>query len=116
MYLNVNNSYGAIKISKRVIAKVAAMAAGECYGLVGMVSRLGAPNLTELFRGEQGARGVLVREIEGGIEINLYVVFEFGLRIQTVAENVVERVKYSVELATGVKVKRINVYVESVRL
>ncbi|MGI6349809.1 MAG: Asp23/Gls24 family envelope stress response protein [Eubacteriaceae bacterium] len=112
--MELESKYGTVKISRNIIAKTAALAALDCYGLVGMARK--SLGFVVLLKNEHGAKGVKIAEKKDGIVINLYVIFEFGVRLQTVAENVIESVRYQVEKTTGVKVKQINVYVESVRI
>jgi uncharacterized alkaline shock family protein YloU len=114
MYIDAENRYGIIRMSKNMIAKIAAFAAMDCYGLVGMARK--HYGLVELLKREHGSKGVRIKQDDDGIIIDLFVIFEFGVKLQTVAENVVEKVRYNVELATDVKVKKINIYIESVRI
>lgn len=112
--MELESRYGTVKISRNMIAKIAALAALDCYGLVGMAQK--SWGIVELLKREHGARGVRVIEEKDGIIIELHVIFEFGVKLQTVAQNVIESVRYQVEKVTGIKVKQINVYVESVRV
>ena len=50
------------------------------------------------------------------IVIDFHVIVAYGVSISTVADNLVHNVKYKVEEFTGMKVGRINVYVEGVRI
>ena len=47
--------------------------------------------------------------------ITLHVIVSYGVRISEVAKNVMERVKYSVEEVTGLKVNRVDVHVQGVQ-
>ena len=44
------------------------------------------------------------------------MIVAYGVSIQAVAENLMESVRYRISQFTGMKVKRINVYVEGVRV
>ena len=50
MSVNTSNVYGKISISDQVLAKVAAYAALECYGIVETVPRRFTDSLAELFK------------------------------------------------------------------
>mgnify|MGYP002802053636 FL=1 len=50
MSVNTSNVYGKISISDRVLARVAAYAALDCYGIVELVSRRFMDSITELLR------------------------------------------------------------------
>lgn len=116
MSAKIYNEFGYIDISENVIANIAGLAAMECYGLVGMASKKGADGIVELLKRENLSKGVKISQRENNITINLYVIIEFGVKISVVAENIIDRVKYSVENQTGVNVEKINVIVESVRV
>ena len=40
----------------------------------------------------------------------------YGVSIRAVADNLIENVKYKVEQFTGIEVKKINIFVEGVRV
>jgi len=48
--------------------------------------------------------------------IELFVIIQFGTKISVVANNIIEKVKYHVENLTGVKVLKVNLNIESVRV
>jgi uncharacterized alkaline shock family protein YloU len=72
--------------------------------------------LSDLLRRENFERGVDIQFGEDSISIQLYIVVEYGVKISEVARNVQERVKYAVETMVGLKVDRVNVKVQSVRV
>lgn len=115
MYSKIIEEYGDVNISKEIIEQIAALAAMECFGVVGMAGKGGTSGIIELLKKENLRKGARVVDEEGKLTIDLYVVVEFGLKIVTVAENLIDTVKYKVEKETGLKVKKINVHVQSVR-
>lgn len=116
MAQEIQSQYGKITIREEVIATVSGVAAMECYGLVGMAPRNVQEELTDLLRRDNFERGVDVQFNEDSISIQLYIVVEYGVKISEVAKNVQERVKYVVETMLGLKVDRVNVKVQSVRV
>ena len=48
--------------------------------------------------------------------IEFHVIIAYGVNISTIAENIISSVKYKVEAYTGMTVKKINIYVEGVRV
>lgn len=116
MYAKNNNSYGEINTSVDYIKQVAAMSAMECFGVVGMSKKSSADDIIELLRKENLGKGVKVGFTQDNkLNIDLYVIVEFGVKIMAVAENLIDTVKYNVEKQTGLKIKKINIYVQSVR-
>jgi uncharacterized alkaline shock family protein YloU len=116
MAQEIQSQYGKIVIREEVIATVSGVAAMECYGLVGMAPRNVQEELTDLLRRENFERGVDVQFGDDSISIQLYIVVEYGVKISEVAKNVQERVKYVIETMLGLKVDRVNVKVQSVRV
>jgi len=116
MSIIIENDLGAINISKDVIANIAGSSAIECYGLVGMATRSAKSGIVNLLKKENLSRGVKIEESEEGLSIDLYVIIQFGTKISVVAENIIEKVKYNVENQTGLKVLKVNVNIEGVKV
>ena len=57
---------------------------------------------------------VTVTQEAGKLVIALHIKVGFGLNISTITQSITHRVKDEVELATGLKVARIDVYVDDV--
>ncbi|HCX63861.1 MAG TPA: Asp23/Gls24 family envelope stress response protein [Eubacteriaceae bacterium] len=116
MSAKIYNEYGSINISEHLVANVAGLSVMECYGVVGMASKKGTDGIVEMVKGENLSKGVRITQNNGKIMIDLNVIVEFGVKISVVAENIIDKVKYNVENQTGLKVEKINVIVESVRI
>ena len=50
------------------------------------------------------------------ITIDFHVIIAYGVGIMTVSDNLIETVKYKVEQFTGMKIDKINIHVEGVRV
>lgn len=107
---------GSIIIPAEVIANMAGIATTQCYGVVGMASRNKADGLVNLLKKEALNKGIKVVFDENYLVIDLHIIVEYGVNISAICENIVSNVKYSIESITGFKVKKINVYVESIRV
>ncbi len=118
MAIQMEMNLGTITISEDVVAAIAKTAATECYGIVGLVStaeQSGFVNRLKQF--ENNHKGVVVETINNlEVNIDLYVVIQFGTKISVVAKNIVETVKYNVEHQTGLKVLNVNLHIENVRV
>ncbi|MDI7246360.1 MAG: Asp23/Gls24 family envelope stress response protein [Bacillota bacterium] len=113
---DVSTELGQITISDEVIALVAGMAATECYGLVGMASRNIQDGIAELLGMDNLSRGVEVKLAGDEVSIDLYIIVEYGTKITEVAHNVIDKVRYVVESMTGLKVAKVNITVQGVRV
>lgn len=116
MSIKINNEIGEIAMDHDVLATIAALAAMECYGLVGMTYKSARSGIAKMLKGEHLSKGVEIKTVEDGVEIELYVIIQYGTKISVVAENILEKVKYQVETQTGVKVKEVNLNIEGVRV
>ncbi|MGN0369815.1 MAG: Asp23/Gls24 family envelope stress response protein [Butyrivibrio sp.] len=114
---HLDNQYGEVLIDNDVIAKYAGATAVECFGIVGMASVNIKDGFVKLLKKESLTRGISVSyDDKNKIVIDFHVIVAYGVSISTVADNLVHNVKYKVEEFTGMKVGRINVYVEGVRI
>ncbi|NMA68788.1 MAG: Asp23/Gls24 family envelope stress response protein [Desulfitobacterium sp.] len=112
----IRTNLGRIDISEEVIATIAGAAAIECYGLVGMASKKSSDKFTELLGRENLAKGVVVSIHGDEVIVDLYIIVGYGVKISEVASNVMERVRYTTENLTGLKVAQVNVNVQGVRV
>ncbi len=107
---------GTINISPGTIAMVAGIATMQCFGVVGMASRNLQDGISELLTGKDNlTKGIEVIIDEDKVRLDLYIIVEYGIRIQEVARNVIENVRYAIENQLGLELLKINVIVQSVR-
>lgn len=117
MSIELKTEYGQIDISNEVIATVAGGAAIDCYGIVGMASKNQLKDgLTEILRKENFSRGVIVRQIDDSIYIDMYIIVSYGTKISEVAHNVQTKVKYTLDQTVGLAVDAVNIFVQGVRV
>lgn len=117
MTLEISNDYGKIDISNEVIASVVGGKAVECYGTVGMASRQQVRDgIAEILGHENYAKGIKVTENNGVVDIDMYIIVSYGVKISEVANNVQSTVKYTLEKSLNVSVNSINIYVQGVRV
>ena len=112
----INNKMGQIQIDTDVIALYAGTTAVECFGIVGMAAVSMKDGLVELLKRESLTHGINVTINDNAIEIDFHVIVSYGVSISTVADNLIESVKYKVEEFTGMPVEKINIFVEGVRV
>ena len=115
-FASLKNEYGLITVSESLVATIVGLAASECYGVVGMVSRKPGAELGELLKKDHSGRGVIVEWIEGKLEIQVFVVVGYGTRISEVANNIIRQVQYAVEKITGLTVAKVKVFVQGVKV
>jgi uncharacterized alkaline shock family protein YloU len=112
----IKNELGTISISNEVVAIIAGHSAEQCYGIVGMASKSASDGISQLLNLENYSKGVKVRSYEDEIEIDLFVKVIYGVSINAVAQTAIDTIKYNVERDTGLKVRKVNVTIESVKV
>ncbi|MBR8695734.1 Asp23/Gls24 family envelope stress response protein [Enterococcus gallinarum] len=113
----IQTSAGTIEITNDVIATVVGGAATDVFGVVGMASKNQIKdNITEILRKENYSRGVVVRQEDNGIAVDVYTIISYGTKISEVSRNVQEKVKYNLEALLGVAANSVNVFVQGVRV
>ncbi len=108
-------SLGGIHISPNAVATIAYHATLESYGVVGLAPKNIAEGLAQTITHEP-ARGVAVRYDGENIDIDVYIIVEYGTRINSVAESVANTIRYHVEKALGMPIHSINVHVAGLRV
>ena len=112
----ISNKMGEIQISPDVIALYAGTIAVECFGIVGMAAVSMKDGLVKLLRRDSLQHGINVKITEDNkIRLDFHVIVAYGVNISTIADNLVNNVKYKVEAFTGMEIEKINIYVEGVR-
>ncbi|MEY8333860.1 Asp23/Gls24 family envelope stress response protein [Lachnospiraceae bacterium 47-T17] len=113
----LTNSLGTVTIETDVIATYAGSIAVECFGIVGMAAVNMKDGLVKLLKRDYLSHGINVTVGENNeISIDFHVIISYGVSIFTVADNLKQTVKYRVEEFTGMKIDRINIFVEGVRV
>lgn len=108
-------SLGGIHISQNAVATIAYHATLESYGVVGLAPKNIAEGLAQTITREP-ARGVSVRYDGENIDIDIFIIVEYGTRITSVADSVANTVKFHVEKALGMPIHAINVHVAGLRV
>ena len=121
MQSKVKNEYGTIVINNEVIARLAGMAAMECYGVVGMAARSIRYGLAHLLKIESLTKGVRIEvmdkgDYKGDLSISLHIIVDYETNITAIAQSLIDNVKYKIEDCVGLAVRQVNIFVEGVRV
>lgn len=112
----MNTHLGNIAIDSDVIANYAGSVAVECFGIVGMASVNVKDGWVRLLKPDSLSTGISVMIQNSGISIDFHLIVAYGVNILTVSDNLISTVKYKVEEFTGLKVEKVNIFVEGVRV
>ena len=112
--MKLQTERGIITISSDVFTNLTGAAATNCYGVKGMAFRSRTDGLVHLLRRESMAKGVKVTTNEDStISLELHIIVENGVNLMAISRAIMERVKYDVSRTTGVEVKNVDVFVDS---
>ena len=114
---SINTHLGKIAIGTEVIAQYAGAVATECFGIVGMANVSMKDGLVNLLKSDHMTKGInVVLSPSQKLTLDFHVIVAYGVNISTVADNLIDNVKYKVEEYTGIEIEKINIYVEGVRV
>jgi len=111
----LEGTLGVIDISTTAVTTIASQAINQCYGVVGMANKNLANGIANLLS-RDSKKGIEVRIENDEISVDVYVIMEYGVRIQAVAESIQHTVKFHVEKALGMTVGEVNIYVQGLRM
>ena len=117
MTVEKKTNYGSITVSEEAVATLAGGVITECYGVVGMSSRHSIKDeINDLLKSENYSKGVYVhKNSKGLIEVDIYIVVSYGLRITEIVSAVQKKVRYELEKTFNIKFAAINVYVQGIK-
>ena len=112
---NETTAIGSIHVSPQAIATIAYQSALQSYGVVGMASKNIVDGIAHAIA-KDPTHGVDVNYDGQGIDIDIYIIIEYGTRIKSVANSVANIVRFQVEKALGIPINDINVHVQGLRI
>lgn len=113
--VNIKNSTGNISITTDVFTYLAGDAATSCFGVKGMAGRSKDGGPLQLLRRESMSKGVEVTvNDDGSISLSLHIGVDRGVNMIAVARSIMNEVSYKLSKSTGVKVKNVDVYIDTI--
>ncbi|MFD3273320.1 Asp23/Gls24 family envelope stress response protein [Paenibacillus dendritiformis] len=104
---------GNIQIAPEVIAVIAGLATIEVEGVEGMSGGF-AGGIAEMLGRKNLSKGVKVEVGQREAAVDVNIIIEYGHRIPTVASEIQQNIKRSIEMMTGLHVVEVNVHVHDV--
>lgn len=112
--VKIENDLGIISITSEVFTDIAGEAATNCFGVKGMGARSKTDGLVHLLRRESMSKGVGVSfNDDGSVSISLHIVVDHGVNLKVLAGSIMNEVAYKVCKATGVPVRNVDVFIDS---
>lgn len=113
--VNVINEKGNISISTEVFANLAGDAATSCFGVKGMAGRSKEGGPLQLLRRESMSKGVeIISNDDGSVSLELHIGVDLGVNMNAVSRSIMKEVSYKLSKSTGVPVKSVDVYIDTI--
>lgn len=112
--MKLQTEKGLVTISSDVFTNITGAAATNCYGVKGMAIRSTTDGLVHLLRKESMSKGVKVTyHDDGTISLELHIIVDNGVNLKAVSRSIMSEVRYNVSRYTGVTVRTVDVYIDS---
>jgi uncharacterized alkaline shock family protein YloU len=116
MSIGEETPLGGIRISLHAIRALASQAALRSYGVIGMAERGWFESWMHPIA-KDPRRGVdVTKNKSGSVDLDLFIIVEYGTRIATVAESVAEAVRFSVERDMEIPLHAVHIHVQGLRV
>ena len=113
--IKVENRLGTVSISNDYFTALVSKKASACFGVTGMVPSGTSQGLRQITGAKIPDKGVIVEVEDGALVIEIHIEVIYGVNISEVVKSIVEEVHFAVEQSAGLKVKKVNVCVDSMK-
>ena len=114
--ITLENHLGTIEISEEYFSNLIGHAVSACYGVAGMVKTGAKQGIRSLLsRRTYADEGIQVHGEGDSLVVDLHISVIYGMNISEISKSIVNKVRYTVESATGLSVKRVNVFVDGMK-
>ena len=103
-----------LSVSTEVLEKMAEIAAKEVDGVTGLSKK--AIDLKGIVKTKNAFKGIKVENINGAIEISVYICVKQDAKVKDVAEKVQQNIKDKIQTMTGNAVTQVNVNVADIEI
>ena len=110
----MENNKTELSVNTEVIEKMAEIAAKEVEGVSGLSKK--SIDLKGIVKTKNAFKGVKVENINGAIEISVYICVKQNAKAREVAEKVQNNIKDKIQTMTGNAVTQVNVNVADIEI
>lgn len=112
--IRIENHLGHIEINDNYFSALIGHTVTACFGVAGMANSGASQGLRSFFfrRRHYLDQGVQVKSTGSDLLIDLHIIVTYGVNISAIVDSIVNKVRYTVEQATGLTVLKVNVYVD----
>ena len=115
--IRLENHLGVIEISQPYFASLIGNAASSCFGVAGMAISNIRQGIRSLLNKHVSFadQGISVKKDGEGLIVDLHIIVTYGVNISAICQSIVNKVRYTVEEATGLEVHAVNVFVDGMK-
>lgn len=115
--IKTENHLGVIELHQHFFTELIGHTVTSCFGVVGMATGGPVQNIRNKVLKHLGYtdRGVAVYIQNDELSVDIHIVVSYGVNIKAIVDSVTSKVRYTVEQATGLKIKSVNVYVDDIK-
>lgn len=105
---------GQIYVANEYFSKLIGSAVSSCYGVAGMVPH-GKQKFFDFFNRAGLDKGVIVKGSMQSINVDLHIMVTYGINISAISDSIINKVKFTVEQATGIIVDKVTIRVDGIK-
>jgi uncharacterized alkaline shock family protein YloU len=111
--ISIKTPLGSVILTNEYFSNLVGNITAESYGVKGMSSRTPIEGFwSKIIKKDLPNKGVKVTEKGKELIIDIHIKVVYGVNISAIVKSISEKVKYTVEQSTALRVKAINVYVD----
>lgn len=119
--IKYENPNGYIEITNNYFSRLVGNAAQSCFGVTRMVNANPVQTIRSAIKSrvdgvdlDTSNQGVTIKSVNGALAVDLSIAVSYGVNINAIADSIVNKVRYTIESTTDLKVSEVNVHVEGI--
>ena len=119
--IKYENHNGYIEITNNYFSRLVGNAAQSCFGVTRMVNANPVQTIRSAIKSrvdgvdlDTSNQGVTIKSVNGALVVDLSIAVSYGVNINAIADSIVNKVRYTIESTTDLKVSEVNVHVEGI--
>ena len=119
--IKYENPNGYIEITNNYFSRLVGNAAQSCFGVTRMVNANPVQTIRSAIKSRVDGvdlgtsnQGVTIKSVNGALVVDLSIAVSYSVNINAIADSIVNKVRYTIESTTDLKVSEVNVHVEGI--
>lgn len=112
--ISYNTRNGSVNLSNEYFTELIGNAVSTCYGVAAMKPRGLKKYINKVIKQEETKHSVKVIGNMDHVKVEVHIAVVYGMNISAIAKSIVNKVKYVVFEATGIKVDKVTVKIDGI--